>query len=394
MAKKLDVLIDDRQADLLEKFRAEFGKRRFTFLLIGRTGVGKSSTINSLLGVKVSEVGRFEATTKRVKYFNADIHDIPFTVIDTPGLTEDDLDVTDFNYLEEIKREVQQIDCLWYVTRLDEPRIRRDELMSLRLVSQTFGEDVWKRAIIVFTFADMVNPTEYKQYFVQRTKLIRSEITKFVGPLDAKGVSSIAVANGDDGPLTLPDGSLWLNELFIKVIATVSNESAVPFFLGTKQRILAESVANHDKPEDSKTQDEINLPFDNTFDFVLDELRIIYEQTRLQSQSWFKFSLIAAVVGFITFVTGVFFLLSGQSASGIITLLSSVIPSVAAAMFFTQSKAANNRVDKIRAKLGETQELHTAVKIANTIVDLKAQDKLKSEIVKKILHTEKNRKQS
>jgi len=398
MTNELRTQLDNKQADLLEHFKGEFGRRKFTFLLIGRTGVGKSSTINSLLGVNVSEVGEFQAATKHIERFDATIHGIPFTVIDTPGLTEDDLELTDFNYLDEIKSQVQQIDCLWYVTPLSETRIRSDELKSLKLVSQTFGADVWNRTIIVFTFADMIPAEVYQHFLAQRTKLIRSEIAKFIGLLAAKGISFVTVANGAKGTLARPDGSLWLSELFTKVIETVSNESAIPFFLGTKPRVLAESMIDPDKLEataqNNDKQEGTDISFDNAFDFVLNELRVIYEQTRQQSHSWFRFSLAAAVVGFVTFVTGIFFVLTGQGTLGMITLLSSVIPSVTAALFFTQSKTANERIDKVGAKLGEAQELQTAVKIANTIVDLKAQDKLKAEIVKKILRMDRILKQN
>src|ERR1051325_3566572 len=64
-------------------------QRKLVFLLTGRTGVGKSSTINYLLGQNVAPVGDFEPETITVSRYEARIHEIACTVFDTPGLCDD-----------------------------------------------------------------------------------------------------------------------------------------------------------------------------------------------------------------------------------------------------------------------------------------------------------------
>jgi len=136
-----------------------------------------------------------------------------------------------------------------------------------------------------------------------------------------------------------------------------------------------------------------DMAFDRVVDsaaFVLDQLELSYRQTREQAQGWFRLSLIAACVGFALLGIGVVTAIFGQTTAGIITAMSSVIPDVAAALFFRQSKAANERVDTIQAKLTEAREVQTAVEIVNTMSDPTAQDNLKAEIVRKALRLEQS----
>jgi hypothetical protein len=142
-------------------------------------------------------------------------------------------------------------------------------------------------------------------------------------------------------------------------------------------------------------QGEVFISYDTAFErvvgstaFVLNQLELSYRQTREQSQGWFRFSLIAASIGFILIGIGVIAVIFGQVTAGVITAISSVIPNAAAALFFVQGKAANERVDAIQIRLTEARELQTAVEIANTIDDPKSRDKLKGEIVRKALRLE------
>jgi len=122
---------------------------------------------------------------------------------------------------------------------------------------------------------------------------------------------------------------------------------------------------------------------------VLNQLELNYKQTREQAQGWFRFSLLAAGTGFVLIGIGVVAVALGYTTAGIITAISSAVPNAAAALFFVQSKKADERVDTITTRLTEARELYTLVEIANTISDIKSQDKLKAEIVRKALRFDK-----
>jgi hypothetical protein len=123
--------------------------------------------------------------------------------------------------------------------------------------------------------------------------------------------------------------------------------------------------------------------------FDLNHLERSYQQTRGQAQGWFILSLLAAGLVFLLIGAGIVAVMFGQLTAGLITSISSVIPTVASALFFSQSKAANKRVDIIHTRLAEAREISKAVEIVDTIEDPKSRDRLRAEIVRKVLRAEK-----
>ncbi|WP_341328416.1 GTPase [Methylotuvimicrobium sp. KM2] len=233
--------------NLLEKLKR--GKdRRLSFLLTGRTGVGKSSTVNSLIGKDVARVGDYEATTMSVETYDSELNGIKFTVIDTPGLCDDIEEAeNDEKYLGMIKSKIRNFDCLWFVTRLDETRVSSDEKRGIKLISEAFGPHVWEHAIIVFTFACKVGADKYEEAFMKRTDLIRKEIARHSEELIASEIPSVAVDNHSH---TIPNGTEWLGELYTKIWQRISKSGAAPFLLATTSSV---------KPKEPGTEARIKL---------------------------------------------------------------------------------------------------------------------------------------
>ena len=128
--------------------------------------------------------------------------------------------------------------------------------------------------------------------------------------------------------------------------------------------------------------------------FVIKQLKISYAQAREQAFAWFRFSIIAAVVGLLLIVAGITILLLGLTTEGIIITISSIIPNVISGLFFVQSKASNERVDLIQRQLSESREIHTAIEIANSIETKKGRDTLKAEIIRRVISNTHNSVQS
>ncbi|MBG1258586.1 GTPase [Nostoc commune] len=206
--------------------------KSFVFLLVGRTGVGKSSTINSLMGEPICTTGDYDPTTMEVQSYEHEINGIKFTIVDTPGLCDDIPEKgNDQKYIELIRNKVKQIDSLCFVTRLDEARASSD-MRGIKIISEAFTREVWEHSVIIFTRANKAD--DYVIDLQERTKRIQNEIAKYTGDEVASNIPSVAIDNKSQ---TTPDGKRWLEELYTQVFKRMSDKGAVPFFLATVPRI-------------------------------------------------------------------------------------------------------------------------------------------------------------
>ena len=227
-------MLEETAKSILENVQQqlkEAQKRNLVFLLVGRTGVGKSSTVNSLMGKEIAQVGDYEATTMAIKEYDTEINQIPLKVIDTPGLCDDLEELeNDYKYLEMMRSQVKRIDCMWFVSRLDETRVTNDEKRGIKLITEAFGSNVWQHAVIVFTFANSVPDSRYLEAVEKRTELIRKVIAKYANSDVAISIPSVAVDNKDE---TTPNGEKWLGELYTKVFTRISQKATSTFLLAT-----------------------------------------------------------------------------------------------------------------------------------------------------------------
>ncbi|MEH2393607.1 MAG: GTPase [Nostoc sp.] len=214
-------------------------EKKFLFVLVGRTGVGKSSTINNLLDSQAAKVGDYEATTMSATLHTHEINGVKFAIVDTPGLCDELEEVgNDQQYLELINSKKTQMDSMLFVSRLDETRVSSDEKRGIKLISENLGTKVWEYSVIVFTFANSVTASRYQEALDKRTELIRREIAKYIGEEKADKIPSVAV---DNKSKTTPDGKTWLGEFFTKVFLRASESGSLPLAAAMKDSLTSSS---------------------------------------------------------------------------------------------------------------------------------------------------------
>lgn len=133
------------------------------FLIVGQTGVGKSSFVNATFGMKKAQTDEFEACTKVVEDYREQTLYGNVCLIDTPGLAEDTKE-RDRAYLQLVQEFLVQkpVDVTLSITPLNDTRFRREEMETLKVLTTQLGSSIWQNAWIVFTFAASVPAEQFE----------------------------------------------------------------------------------------------------------------------------------------------------------------------------------------------------------------------------------------
>ena len=197
-------------------------------LITGKRAVGKSSLVNAIVGKRLAEQRRDKAD-KVIAYDVEDIEGVKVRVWDSPGLKDDDDDDeggagNDEEYPAKIESEItEELDVLILCLKMDDKRFHRDDKDTFKILTENFGKELWKNAVIALTFANKVeNPAggDRKDYFEQDLANWREAIHSFLSntlKLNPELVQSLQIVpTGYYRPLSvLPNGGNWLSELWI-----------------------------------------------------------------------------------------------------------------------------------------------------------------------------------
>ena len=160
------------------------------FILIGKTGVGKTSLLNIIFGKQIGKVGHTSKSETKFSNFyciKENIQDeiVYFCIVDTPGLYDcEGFDVDKEQKTQIIKlisKENIKIKCLLFLSNFQNERFDASEQMSLLSYNVLFPlKNFWERILLVFTHYYGDPNGDSKEEIRQKSDELISDIFKAI----------------------------------------------------------------------------------------------------------------------------------------------------------------------------------------------------------------------
>ncbi|GAM23767.1 hypothetical protein SAMD00019534_069420 [Acytostelium subglobosum LB1] len=128
-------------------------------LLLGRTGVGKSSTLNTVFGIDIP-VHSSESCTQEPFTYSRNVNGFKLNIIDTPGFLDSQGDQVDASNMVKIQKYLsgKTIHCVLFVEKFTETRFDGAHQLVINQFTEKLGGQLWRNAAVVLTYANSVLP--------------------------------------------------------------------------------------------------------------------------------------------------------------------------------------------------------------------------------------------
>ncbi|XP_061363483.1 translocase of chloroplast 159, chloroplastic-like [Gastrolobium bilobum] len=198
-------------------------------LVLGKTGVGKSATINSIFGETRTSFSAYGPATTAVTEIVGMVDGVKIRIFDTPGLKSSAMEQS-FNrkVLSTVKKLTKKSppDIVLYVDRLDLQTRDLNDLPMLRSITSALGPSIWRNVIVTLTHAASAppdgpsgTPLSYDVFVAQRSHIVQQTIGQAVGDLRLMNPSLMnpvslvenhpSCRKNRDGLKVLPNGQSW-----------------------------------------------------------------------------------------------------------------------------------------------------------------------------------------
>ena len=150
-------------------------------LVLGETGVGKSSFINAITNSNNCEVGdEGKACTVKFKISKANIGNSQYSFIDTPGLNDAKGDEKNINEIKNGLSEYPNFRCILVLLKFQDTRLNSTTLNNLQTFMKCFPtKKFWEHVFIVRTHAE-----KNSRSFNQTKKKLKGEIVNSINNYD------------------------------------------------------------------------------------------------------------------------------------------------------------------------------------------------------------------
>ena len=215
-----------------------------TFLVTGKSGEGKSTLINSLVGRKVCGTGdTLDAVTETKLIEAGNINGVDVRIYDTQGVLDgEDEEEKIFESIRGKKMDILIV-CVSMVGRAQS----RDTKDTISMITKELGQDIWERAVIVLTQANerqernesrgqmRPDPTEFHRVFTMFNDQLHEYLRKAKDsegrPIPADTIEGVPVVpagiylEGQEKLRKLPDCDDWLSRLWLACFRRVDMEA-------------------------------------------------------------------------------------------------------------------------------------------------------------------------
>ena len=225
-------------------------------LVTGKTGQGKSTLINSILGTVVAKEGASaKRCTTTVTEFAEVIHGFPIKVFDSPGLQ--DRTANEEEYIQDMREKCKELSLVLYCTKMINTHLTDDDKHAMKKLTKAFGQNFWNYAVFVLTFANMEDCSRkddrdkdikepdkndkegwhalMKRRFEGRLEAWKTDLQKslidevHVNPKIAERIPVVPTGDhvgsyNNPNPKCLPDRDDWFNTLWTTCCLRVTNQ--------------------------------------------------------------------------------------------------------------------------------------------------------------------------